>query len=67
MLLGEFMTAVQHRLLLKVVIFKNSTLGLALEVESMRLLPFRQAIEFSNTDFAAVARARGAHSFREVA
>jgi thiamine pyrophosphate-dependent acetolactate synthase large subunit-like protein len=38
MLLGEFMTAVQHRLPLKVVIFNNSALGLiTLEAESDRI------------------------------
>ena len=64
MLLGEFMTAVQHRLPLKIVIFNNSALGLiTLEAESVGLLPFRRAIEFPNPDFAAIARACGAHGF----
>jgi pyruvate dehydrogenase (quinone) len=64
MLLGEFMTAVQHRLPLKIVVFNNSALGLiTLEAESVGLLPFRRAIEFPNPDFAAIARACGAHGF----
>jgi thiamine pyrophosphate-dependent acetolactate synthase large subunit-like protein len=64
MLLGEFMTAVHHKLPLKVIVFNNSALGLiTLEAESIGLVPFRQAIEFPNPDFAAFARACGAHGF----
>jgi pyruvate dehydrogenase (quinone) len=64
MLMGEFMTAVQHRLPVKVVIYDNSALGLiTLEAESLGLVPFRQAIEFPNPDFAALARACGGHGF----
>jgi thiamine pyrophosphate-dependent acetolactate synthase large subunit-like protein len=64
MLMGEFMTAVHHKLPLKVVIFNNSALGLiTLEAESVGILPFRSAIEFPNPDFAALARACGSHGF----
>ena len=64
MLMGEFMTAVHHKLPLKVVIFNNSALGLiTLEAESVGILPFRSAIEFPNPDFAVLARACGAHGF----
>ncbi len=64
MLMGEFMTAVHHKLPIKVVIFNNSALGLiTLEAESVGILPFRSAIEFPNPDFAAFARACGAHGF----
>jgi pyruvate dehydrogenase (quinone) len=64
MLMGEFMTAVHHKLPVKVVIFNNSALGLiTLEAESVGILPFREAIEFPNPDFAAFARACGAHGF----
>jgi pyruvate dehydrogenase (quinone) len=64
MLMGEFMTAVHHRLPLKVVIYNNSALGLiTLEAESVGLVPFREAIEFPNPDFAALARACGGHGF----
>jgi pyruvate dehydrogenase (quinone) len=64
MLMGEFMTAVHHRLPLKVVIYNNSALGLiTLEAESVGIAPFREAIEFPNPDFAALARACGAHGF----
>jgi thiamine pyrophosphate-dependent acetolactate synthase large subunit-like protein len=64
MLLGEFMTAVHHKLPVKVVVYNNSALGLiTLEAESVGLAPFREAIEFPNPDFAALARACGGHGF----
>ncbi len=64
MLMGEFMTAVHHRLPLKIVIYNNSALGLiTLEAESVGIVPFREAIEFPNPDFAALARACGGHGF----
>ena len=64
MLMGEFMTAVQHRLPIKVIIYNNSALGLiTLEAESVGLAPFREAIEFPNPDFAALARACGGQGF----
>jgi pyruvate dehydrogenase (quinone) len=64
MLMGEFMTAVHHRLPVKVVVYNNSALGLiTLEAESVGIVPFREAIEFPNPDFAALARACGGHGF----
>src|SRR6187402_888270 len=64
MLMGEFMTAVQHKLPIKVIVYNNSALGLiTLEAESIGLAPFREAIEFPNPDFAALARACGAQGF----
>jgi thiamine pyrophosphate-dependent acetolactate synthase large subunit-like protein len=64
MLMGEFMTSVQHKLPVKVIIYNNSALGLiTLEAESVGLVPFREAIEFPNPDFAALARACGGHGF----
>jgi pyruvate dehydrogenase (quinone) len=64
MLMGEFMTAVHHKLPVKVIIYNNSALGLiTLEAESVGIVPFREAIEFPNPDFAALARACGAHGF----
>ncbi len=64
MLMGEFMTSVQHKLPVKVVIYNNSALGLiTLEAESVGLVPFREAIEFPNPDFAALARACGGHGY----
>jgi pyruvate dehydrogenase (quinone) len=65
MLMGEFMTAVHHKLPVKVVIYNNSSLGLIfLEAEGVGLPAFREAIEFPNPDFAAFARACGAHGFK---
>jgi pyruvate dehydrogenase (quinone) len=64
MLMGEFMTAAHHRLPVKVIVYNNSALGLiTLEAESVGLVPFREAIEFPNPDFAALARACGGHGF----
>lgn len=64
MLMGEFMTAVHHKLPVKVIVYINSALGLiTLEAESVGLVPFREAIEFPNPDFAALARACGGHGF----
>jgi thiamine pyrophosphate-dependent acetolactate synthase large subunit-like protein len=64
MLMGEFLTAVHHRLPVKAVIYNNSALGLiTLEAESAGILPFREAIEFPNPDFAALARACGGQGY----
>src|SRR6202140_2283540 len=64
MLMGEFLTAVHHNLPVKAIIYNNSALGLiTLEAESVGLVPFREAIEFPNPDFAALARACGGHGF----
>jgi thiamine pyrophosphate-dependent acetolactate synthase large subunit-like protein len=58
------MTTVHHRLPVKVVVYNNSALGLiTLEAESVGIMPFREAIEFPNPDFAALARACGGHGF----
>jgi pyruvate dehydrogenase (quinone) len=65
MLMGEFMTAVHHKLPVKVIIYNNSSLGLIfLEAEGVGLPAFREAIEFLNPDFAALARACGGHGFK---
>jgi thiamine pyrophosphate-dependent acetolactate synthase large subunit-like protein len=64
MLMGEFMTSVHHKLPVKVIVYNNSALGLiTLEAESVGIVPFREAIEFPNPDFAALARACGGHGF----
>jgi pyruvate dehydrogenase (quinone) len=64
MLMCEFLTAVHHKLPVKVVVFDNSAFGLiTLEAESVGLPPFRKGIEFPNPDFAAFARACGGHGF----
>ena len=64
MLMCEFLTAVHHKLPVKVVIYNNSAFGLIpLEAETVGLPPFREGIEFPNPDFAALARACGGHGF----
>src|SRR5471032_1842263 len=64
MLMCEFLTAVHHKLPVKVVIFNNSAFGLiTLEAESVGLPPFQEGIQFPNPDFAAFARACGGHGF----
>jgi thiamine pyrophosphate-dependent acetolactate synthase large subunit-like protein len=64
MLMCEFLTAVHHKLPVKVVVFNNSGFGLiTLEAESVGLPPYREGIEFPNPDFAAFARACGGHGF----
>jgi pyruvate dehydrogenase (quinone) len=64
MLMCEFLTAVHHKLPLKVVIFNNSAFGLiTLEAESVGLPAFREGIQFPNPDYAALARACGGHGF----
>jgi len=65
MLMCEFLTAVQHRLPVKVVVYNNSAFGLiTLEAEHFGLPPFRKGIEFPNPDFVALAQACGGHGFR---
>lgn len=64
MLMGEFMTAVHHKLPIKVIIYNNSSFGLIkLEAESVGLPAFHEGINFPNPDYAAFARACGAHGF----
>jgi thiamine pyrophosphate-dependent acetolactate synthase large subunit-like protein len=64
MLMCEFMTAVHHKLPVKVVIYNNSALGLiTLEAEQAGIPAFHEAIEFPNPDFAALARACGGSGF----
>jgi thiamine pyrophosphate-dependent acetolactate synthase large subunit-like protein len=65
MLMCEFLTAVHHKLPVKVVIYNNSAFGLIrLEAESAGLPAFEKGIQFPNPDFAAFARACGARGFR---
>jgi thiamine pyrophosphate-dependent acetolactate synthase large subunit-like protein len=64
MLMCEFLTAVHHKLPVKVVVFNNSAFGLiTLEAESAGLPAFQKGIEFPNPDYAALARACGAQGF----
>ena len=63
MLLGEFMTSVEHRLPIKVVVFNNGEWGLVhLEMEQASLPAFKGS-DFPNMDFAAFARACGVEGF----
>ncbi len=65
MLMCEFLTAVHHKLPVKVVIYNNSAFGLiTLEAESVGIPAFRKAIDFPNPDFAAFATACGGHGFK---
>jgi len=65
MLMCEFLTAVHHKLPVKVIVYNNSALGLIfLEAEGVGLPAFREAIEFPNPDFVALARACGGHGFK---
>jgi pyruvate dehydrogenase (quinone) len=63
MLMGDFLTLVQHDLPVKVVLFNNSSLGMV-ELEMMvEGLP-AYGTGNRNPDFAAIARAAGAHGVR---
>lgn len=65
MLMCEFLTAVHHKLPVKVVVYNNSAFGLIpLEAEAVGLVPYKPGIEFPNPDFPALARACGGHGFR---
>jgi pyruvate dehydrogenase (quinone) len=63
MLMGDFLTLVQHKLPVKVVVFNNHTLGfVALEMKAGGYL--ETGTSLVNPDFAAVARAAGVHAIR---
>jgi pyruvate dehydrogenase (quinone) len=63
MLLGEFMTSVEHGLPIKVIVYDNSGWGLVkLEMEGAGV-PAAAGASFPNMDFAAFARACGAQGF----
>src|SRR5258708_37594326 len=65
MLMCEFLTAVHHKLPVTVVIYNNSSFGLiTLESEGIGVPAYREAIEFPNPDFGALARACGGHGFK---
>jgi len=64
MLMCEFLTAVHHKLPVKVVVYNNSAFGLIrLEAESIGVPAYDPGIEFPNPDFAAFAQACGALGF----
>jgi pyruvate dehydrogenase (quinone) len=63
MLMGDFLTLVQYGLPVKVVVFNNSSLGMVdLEMMVDGLPPY--GTSYPHTDFAAIARACGAHGVR---
>ena len=63
MLAGEFMTAVEHRLPVKVAVYDNSGWGLVhIEMEGAGM-PAMEGAAFPNMDFAAFAQACGATGF----
>jgi pyruvate dehydrogenase (quinone) len=65
MLMCEFLTAVHHRLPVKVIIFNNFAFGLIrLDAEGAGLPAVRETIGFPNPDFAALADACGGEGFR---
>jgi pyruvate dehydrogenase (quinone) len=65
MLMCEFLTAVQHKLPVKAVVYDNSALGLiTLEAESIGVPAWKKAIDFPNPDYVALARACGAVGFK---
>lgn len=63
MLLGELLTAVQHRLPVKVVVYDNAALAFV-EVEMKAAGVVNYGTELVNPDFAAVAAAIGLHAER---
>jgi thiamine pyrophosphate-dependent acetolactate synthase large subunit-like protein len=64
MLMSEFLTAVHHKLPIKVIIYDNGALGLiSLEAESIGIAAFHEAIEYPNPDYAMLARACGGVGF----
>lgn len=63
MLIGEFMTAIEHKLPIEVIVYDNSTWGLVhLEMEGAGN-PAALGASFPNMDFAAFARACGGQGF----
>jgi pyruvate dehydrogenase (quinone) len=65
MLMCEFLTAVHHKLPVKVVVYNNFSFGLiTLEAEAIGVPAWKRAIDFPNPDFAALARDCGAVGFK---
>jgi pyruvate dehydrogenase (quinone) len=60
----EFLTATQHKLPVKAVVYNNSSLGLITLDESMGLPAWKEAIDFINPDYVGLARACGGVGFR---
>jgi len=63
MLMGDFVTLLQHKLPIKVVVFNNGTLGFVeLEMKASGFLD--TAVSLTNPDFAAMATAAGVLAVR---
>jgi pyruvate dehydrogenase (quinone) len=63
MLMGDFLTLVQQKLPVKIVVFDNRVLGfVALEMKASGFLEIGTSL--TNPDFAAMARAIGVHALR---
>jgi pyruvate dehydrogenase (quinone) len=63
MMMGDFITLMQERLPVKVVVFNNGTLGFVeLEMKATGFLDF--GVDLANPDFAAMAKAMGMHARR---
>jgi pyruvate dehydrogenase (quinone) len=63
MLMGDFLTLVQHNLPVKVVVFNNGTLGFVqIEQKSTGFLDF--GVSLKNPNFAAMAEAVGVRGIR---
>lgn len=63
MLMGDFLTAVQYDLPVKVVVFNNSSLGMV-DLEMMVDGPPPHGTAYPRTDYAAIATAAGARGIR---
>ncbi|MEU0403208.1 pyruvate dehydrogenase [Streptomyces sp. NPDC006197] len=63
MLMGDFLTLVQYDLPVKVIVFNNSSLGMV-ELEMLVAGLPSYGTTNKNPDFAAIARAAGAHGVR---
>ncbi len=63
MLMGDFITLVQQKLPVKIVIFNNGTLGFV-ELEMKVVGMLETGVELINPDFASMARAMGVFARR---
>jgi pyruvate dehydrogenase (quinone)/pyruvate oxidase len=64
MQLGDFLTAVQHRLPIKIVVIKNNTLGLIKWEQLVFLGNPEYGVNFAPLDFVKFAEAAGARGIR---
>lgn len=63
MLMGDFLTLLQQKLPIKIIIYNNSSLGfVAMEMIAAGFV--ETAVALTNPDFAAMARAAGVHAIR---